>query len=157
MITEITETGRLRSDKKHLKHLNTLRKWTMFLAVSGFIFLGLIITLGLITGTFLTAFSNSDKIPGYLMHWSVQPSLQLTLIIFFPIFFLFRFSKHTSKAVSTLDRKEMHIAIKYLKRYFIYIGVLLIVVISVYIVSLILAGTSAAFLRDFNNQKIYNS
>ena len=130
-----------------LKHLNTLRKWTMFLAVSGFIFLGLIITLGLITGTFLTAFSNSDKMPGIPDALVYASFIAVTLIIFFPILFLFRFSKHTSKAVSTLDRKEMHIAIKYLKRYFIYTGVVLIVIISVYIASLILAGTSAAFLQ----------
>ena len=130
-----------------LKQLNTLRKWTMFLAVSGFIFLGIIITLGLITGTFLTAFSNSDKMPGIPDALVYVSFITVTLIIFFPILFLFRFSKHTSKAVSTLDRKEMHIAIKYLNRYFIYIGVLLIVIISVYIASLILAGTSAALFQ----------
>ena len=130
-----------------LKHLNTLRKWTMFLAVSGFIFLGLIITLGLITGTFLTAFNNSDKTPGIPDILVYAAFSGLTLIIFFPILFLFRFSKHASTAVSTQDGKEIHIAIKYLKRYFIYIGVLLIVIISVYIASIIIAGTSAAFLQ----------
>ena len=131
-----------------LKHLNTLGKWTMFLAVSGFIFLGIIITLGLITGTFLTAFSNSDKIPGMPDALLYAAFITVTLIIFFPILFLFRFSKHTSKAVSTLDKKEMHIAIRYLKRYFIYIGVLLIVILALYIAGIILAGTSAAFLQS---------
>jgi len=130
-----------------LKHLNTLGKWTMFLAVSGFIFLGIIITLGLITGTFLTAFSNSDKIPGMPDALLYAAFITVTLIIFFPILFLFRFSKHTSKAISTLDKKEMHIAIRYLKRYFIYIGVLLIVILALYIAGIILAGTSAAFLQ----------
>lgn len=139
--------GRIEIGQETLKHLNTLRQWTMFLAVSGFIFLGLIISLGLITGTFLAAFSNSDKMPGLPDALVYIAFTTVTLIIFFPILFLFRFSKHTSKAVLTLDSKEMHIAIKYLKRYFIYIGVLLIVILSVYIASLILAGTSAAFLQ----------
>ena len=141
------EIRKMEIGQETLKHLNTLRKWTMFLAVSGFIFLGLIITLGLITGTFLTAFSNSDKMPGIPDALVYASFIAVTLIIFFPILFLFRFSKHTSKVVSTLDSKEMNIAIKYLKRYFIYTGVLLIVIISVYIASLILAGTSAAFLQ----------
>jgi hypothetical protein len=141
------EPARIEIGQETLKHLNTLRKWTMFLAVSGFIFLGLIITLGLITGTFLTAFSNSDKMPGIPDALVYASFITVTLIVFFPILFLFRFSKHASKAVSTLDTKEMHIAIKYLKRYFIYTGVLLIVIISVYIASLILAGTSAGFLQ----------
>ena len=141
------EPASLEIGQETLKHLNKLRKWTMFLAVSGFIFLGLIITLGLITGTFLTAFSNSDKIPGMPDALLYAAFITVTLIIFFPILFLFRFSKHTSKAVSTLDKKEMHIAIRYLKRYFIYIGVLLIVILALYIAGIILAGTSAAFLQ----------
>jgi NADH:ubiquinone oxidoreductase subunit 6 (subunit J) len=142
------EPARIEIGQETLKHLNTLRKWTMFLAVSGFIFLGLIVTLGLITGTFLTAF-DSDKMPGLPDVLVYAAFTTVILIIFFPILFLFRFSKHTSKAVETLDRKEMHIAIKYLKRYFIYIGVLLIVIISAYIASIVLAGTSAAFPRGF--------
>jgi hypothetical protein len=140
------DPARIEIGPETLKHLNTLRKWTMFLAVSGFIFLGLIVTLGLITGTFLAAFY-SDKMPGLPDALVYAAFITVTLIIFFPILFLFRFSKHISKAVETVDGKEMHIAIKYLKRYFIYIGVLLIVILSVYIASLILAGTSAAFLQ----------
>lgn len=141
------EPGRIEIGPETLKHLNTLRKWTMFLAVSGFIFLGLIITLGLITGTFLAAFSNSDKMPGLPDALVYTAFIAITLIVFFPILFLFRFSKHTSNAISTLDSREMHIAIKYLKRCFIYIGILLIVILSVYLTGLILAGTSAAFIR----------
>ena len=141
------EPASLEIGQETLKHLNKLRKWTMFLAVSGFIFLGLIIALGLITGTFLTAFSHSDKITGLPDEVILAFFIVLALINFFPVFFLFRFSKHTSNALSTLDRKEMHIAIKYLKRFFIYLGILLIVVISLYIISLLLTGASVEFLK----------
>jgi hypothetical protein len=130
-----------------VKNLNTLRKWTMFLAVSGFIFIGSVITLGLITGTFLTAFNNSDKIPGVPDALVVAAFAGLALINFFPILFLFRFSKHTSLAISTLDSREMHIAIRYLKRFFVYTGVLLIAVIALYIFGIILENTSIEFLR----------
>jgi hypothetical protein len=143
------EIRRIEIGQETLKHLNTLRKWTMFLAVSGFILVGLIITLGLITGTFLAAFSNSDKMPGIPDTLVYAAFITVILIIFFPMLFLFRFSKHISKAVLKLESKEMHIAVKYLKRYFIYIGVILIVIISAYIASIILAGTSAAFLQGF--------
>jgi hypothetical protein len=133
-----------------LKHLNTLRKWTMFLAVSGFIFFGLIIILGLIAGTFLTAFNQSNKAQGIPDAVVIAAFAAFALINFFPIFFLFRFSKHTSHAVAAHDKKEMHIAIKNLKRFFIYIGVLLIVVITVYLATLVVAGRSAAILHGFN-------
>jgi hypothetical protein len=133
-----------------LKHLNTLRKWTMFLAVLGFIFFGLIIILGLITGTFLTAFNQTGKSQGIPDSVVIAAFIAFALINFFPVFFLFRFSKHTSLAVATHDRKEMHIAIKNLKRFFIYIGVFLIVIITVYLATLVMAGRSAAIFHGFN-------
>jgi hypothetical protein len=132
-----------------LKHLNTLRKWTMFLAVIGFIFFGLIIILGLITGTFLTAFNLSSKTQGIPDALVIAAFIAFALMNFFPVYFLFSFSKHTSFALAKHDRKEMHIAIKFLKRFFIYIGVFLIVVLTVYIASLVMAGRSAAILHGF--------
>jgi hypothetical protein len=143
------ETGKIEIGQDTLTQLNTLRKWTMFLAVSGFTFLGLIIALGLITSTFLTTFNQSDKTPGIPDALVYATFILLLLITYFPVLFLFRFSKRASKAITTLDRKELHIAIKYLKRFFIYTGVLLILVLAGYITGLILAGTSATFLQWF--------
>ena len=140
------EKERLEIGDETLKHLNTLRKWTMFLAVSGFIFLGIIIVLGLITGTFFTAFNHSDKTPGLSDALVLAGFIALALLTFFPVFFLFRFSKHVSNALTNLDRKKLHKAIKSLKRFFIYIGILLITGVAIYIFSLILAGRSAASL-----------
>lgn len=130
-----------------IKNLNILRKWTMFLAVAGFIFLGLIIILGLITGIFLTFFNRSDKIPGLPDLLMIAIFIAMALINFFPVFFLFRFSKRTSIAVSTLDTRAMHRAFRDLKLFFIYLGVLLIVLLSFYLASLVLAGTSSVFFQ----------
>lgn len=141
------EIKKIEIGQETVKNLNTLRKWTMFLSVLGFIFFGLIITLGLLTGTFLTAFNHSDKTPGIPDALLVAAFAGLALINFFPILFLFRFSKHISNAVSTLDSREMHIAIKYLKRFFVYIGAILIAVVALYVASIILEGTSIALLR----------
>ena len=141
------EIRKIEIDQDTLKHLNTARKWAMFLAIIGFIFLGLIVVIGLMAGTFLTAFSTGEKglgIPDSLMF---IPVLFLGLVYFFPVLFLFRFSKHTSHAVQTLDKMEFHKAIKNLKSCFVYIGVLLIIILSLYIVVLIVAGSSLAFLK----------
>ena len=130
-----------------LKNLNKLRKWTMFLAVSGFIFLGLIIILGLITGTFLTAFNNSGKTAGIPDELVFAAFIGLALINFFPVLFLFRFSKHTSVAISNLDPRELYIAFRSLKRFFLFMGVLLILAIAIYITALILESTSIGLLK----------
>jgi len=141
------ETSKIEIEQETLNHLNTTRKWAMFLAIVGFIFLGLLIIIGLIAGTFLTAFSTGEKglgIPDSLMF---IPVLLLIVLYFFPVLFLFRFSKHTSHAIRTFDKLEFHKAIKNLKAYFAYIGILIIIVLSIYIVVLIIAGSSMAFLK----------
>jgi hypothetical protein len=130
-----------------LNDLNTARKWTMFLSVIGFIFLGLLIALGLLTGTFLSAFYSNETTTGIPDSLFIILFFALAIISFFPVIFLYRFSKHTSIAVKTLDVKELKKALKYLKRYFVYIGILVIIIIAGYIVEVILAGTSVAFLK----------
>jgi hypothetical protein len=141
------ENRKIEIEHETLKHLNTTRKWAMFLAIIGFIFLGLLVIIGLIAGTFLTAFNSGEKSLGIPESLMFVPILLLAVIYFFPVLFLFRFSKHTSHAVQTLDKMEFHKAIKYLKSCFVYIGVLIIIILSLYIVVLIVAGSSLAFLK----------
>ena len=141
------ENRKIEIEEETLNHLNTTRKWAMFLAISGFIFLGVVIVIGLIAGTFLTAFNSGEKgfgIPESLMF---IPVLLLAAVYFFPVLFLFRFSKHASHAIQNFDKLELHKAIKNLKYYFAYIGILLIIILALYIVVLIVAGSSMAFLK----------
>jgi hypothetical protein len=141
------EPRKIEIEQETLKHLETTRKWVMFLAIIGFIFLGLFIIIGLIAGTFLTAFNSGGKGLGVPESLMFIPVLLLAAIYFFPVLFLFRFSKHTSHAIQNLDKLRLHKAIKNLKYYFAYIGILLIIVLSLYIVVLIVAGSSMAFLK----------
>jgi magnesium-transporting ATPase (P-type) len=141
------EPRKIEIEQGTLKNLETTRKWVMFLAIIGFIFLGLFIIIGLIAGTFLTAFNSGEKGLGVPESLMFVPVLLLAAIFFFPVLFLFRFSKHTSHAIQNLDKLRLHKAIKNLKYYFAYIGILLIIVLSLYIVVLIVAGSSLAFLK----------
>jgi uncharacterized BrkB/YihY/UPF0761 family membrane protein len=141
------ENRKIEIEQETLPHLNSIRKWAMFLAIIGFIFLGLIIIIGLIAGTFLTAFNSGEKGLGIPESLMFVPILLLAVILFFPVLFLFRFSKHTSHAIQTLDKLELHKAIKNLKFCFAYIGILIIIIFSLYIVVLIVAGSSMAFLK----------
>lgn len=142
---------KLELDQESLNHLNTIRKWTMFLAIIGFIVLGIIIAAGLIAGTFLSAFSYGKLntiFPGPLV---LVPVFIIALIYFFPGLFLFRFSKHTAHAVIKLDKKELYKAIKNLKLYFVYVGIIIIIGLLLYIATLIITGTSMAFFKDLDS------
>ena len=142
-----SENRKLEIEQSTLKQLNTARKWAMFLAIIGFIFLGIMIVVGLIAGTFLKTFNSGENNFGISDSLMFIPILLIGLIYFFPVLFLFRFSKYISRAIQNLDNLQFHKAIKNLKLYFAYIGILIIIVLSIYIVILIVAGSSVAFLK----------
>jgi hypothetical protein len=141
------ESRKIEIEEDTLNHLDTTRKWAMFLAIIGFIFLGLIIIIGLIAGTFLTAFSSGEKTLGIPESLMFIPVILVIVMYFFPVLFLFRFSKHASHAIKTFDKNELHIAIKNLKFYFVYIGILIILILSFYLVLLFAAGSSMSFIK----------
>lgn len=133
--------------QESLNHLNTIRKWSMFMAIMGFIFLGIIMLVGVIAGVFFSAFDsnlNSTVLSDFLVGVFI---ILVGVVYFSPLLFLFRFSKHTAKAVNTLDKEELYKAIKNLKSYFVFTGILIIIILAVYAVALVMAGTSMAFLN----------
>lgn len=141
------ENRTIEIDAKTLTQLNRTRKWAMFLAIINFIFLGMIIVFGLLAGTFFKIFNygeDGNSIPGFL---TFIPVAVVALVYFFPVLFLFRFSKKAALAIVTLDKTELHSAIKNLKLYFAYIGILIIIVFFIYFSVLFIAGSSVAFLK----------
>jgi len=141
------ETRKLEIEERTLPHLNTARKWAMFLAIVAFIFLGLILIIGLLAGTFLSTFSTGEKGLGIPESLMFIPVLLIGAIYFFPVLFLFRFSKFAHRAIQTLDKLALHKAIKNLKACFAYIGILIIIILTLYILVLVVAGSSMAFLK----------
>jgi hypothetical protein len=119
----------------------------MFLSVLGFIFLGLLIVAGLAASLFLTTFKSQEanlEIPESLM---IIIFIIIAVIYSFPVFFLFRFSKNIRDALQNLDSGKLSKGFRNLRLYFNYIGVMVIVVLSIYIVLLFFAGASMSFLK----------
>lgn len=128
--------------EENLKNLNVSRKWAMFIAIIGFIFLGLIIIIGILTSTFLFAFKPgeaSSEIPGMVI---LAVVIILIIGCFLPVLFLFHFSKNINRAVQTREKKELNKAFKNLKLYFVYMGVFFIIVLLLYVIGLIVTGSA---------------
>jgi hypothetical protein len=142
-----TENRVIEISAQTLNQLNKTRKWAMFLAIIGFIFLGMIIVMGLIAGTFFKIFNSGSADMGIPESLMFLPVIAVAVIYFFPVLFLFRFSKHTALAIATFDKLELHKAIKNLKLYFAYIGIVIIIVFIIYFSVLVIAGSSVAFLK----------
>ena len=143
---EMDEEKRMEIRPETLSNLDTARKWTMFLSVFGFILTGLILVLALATGTFLAAFRPADSGPDF-QKLALSFAVFVVVILFFlSVLFLFRFSRCMRDAVQSHDMKKLDKAIKNLKLFFKFAGLILITAIAVYVGTLIGKGSSMTFL-----------
>jgi hypothetical protein len=143
----IQDESKIEIGPEALKNLDVIRKWTTFLSVLGFILLGLIIVAGLATSLFLTTFKSQQAnlgVPEWLM---IVVFIAIGILYFFPIFFLFRFSRNTRDGVQNRDPRKLAKGFRNLRLYFAYLGIMVILVLTVYFMLLIFAGASISFLK----------
>ncbi len=142
-----TEKRNLELGQESIKNLDATRKWTMFLSILGFIIVGFILITGLVAGTFFSVFKSEEVGLGIPESLMVILFIMVAAIYFLPVFFLFRFSRYTRKAIKTGGNEELVKGFRNLRTYFTYIGILAIIVIAIYLAALLVAGTSVAFLK----------
>jgi hypothetical protein len=147
------ENKKIEIGQQSLGYLETTRKWTMFFAILGFVVIGLLLIAGLVAGSFLTSFTSkmsgmegSSAIGGIASIFAFIFILIFAVIYFFPMFYLFRFSRFTKNAVANLDGQQLELGLKNLKSYWKYVGIFTIIFLAVYLLVLIIAGSSLAIL-----------
>jgi flagellar basal body-associated protein FliL len=136
------ELPKIELEQNTLKHLNTARKWSMFLSIMGFIVNGLIIILAIMAAVFLKIFQTeqtNSRIPETLY---VVALFLLAILFFFPLINLFRFSRLTFRAVQSRNPGDFHKAFKNLKSFFVFIGILIIILLILYVAVLIAVGSA---------------
>jgi heme/copper-type cytochrome/quinol oxidase subunit 2 len=160
------ENKRVELGQEALGYLDTTRKWTMFFSILGFIVIGLMLVgslaLGSLIGGVTSGLANMEGMEGMEgmdTAKAVGGIAGVTMFIFvlifgaiyfFPLLFLFRFSKHTKKAVAEQDANELTIGLKNLKSYWKYIGILVIILLAVYVIFFLIFGASMAFLSGLS-------
>ncbi|MEP6617348.1 MAG: DUF5362 family protein [Ginsengibacter sp.] len=129
------------------QYLSVAAKWGKFLAIIGFIFSGLITTMGFFMGPLLAKYMRS----GSLSYSYLSPLLVtgiyifLAVVFFFPCLNLFRFSGKIQDALDNNNQESLDSAFLNLKSIFKFYGIVTIIVLSfymaVFIVSLVIAAT----------------
>ena len=140
-------------DDASRSHLAEAAKWAKFLAIVGFVMCGFIVIASFFIGTiFSTSFSRYND-------YSDGPSvgggfgilitlfyLAFGLLYFFPCLFLFRFANHMKSALNTNDQLTLNKSFQNLKIMFRFVGILTIIVISLYVLLFFVGIMSAVFM-----------
>lgn len=113
-------------------YLSETGKWSRFLAILGFCFVGLAVLGGLFAGTFLSRIAGQQNTPFPTYYFGVI-YVFMGAIYFFPIYYLFKFSTHVKAALASRDSRELDKALEYLKSHYKYIGILFIILLAFYV------------------------
>jgi hypothetical protein len=139
-------------DATSKEHLNETAKWARFLSIAGFIFLGIIVIAGIVFTVFLSSTMSgiSDGefgAPGAIAGIGVGMAffyLLLAAVWFFPLVYLYRFSISLRKAVAGDDQQALNLAFQNLKVCFRYVGIVTIIILTIYAIAIVVAIAGAA-------------
>lgn len=143
---QVTERQELNLDLAGISHLKETRGWTQFLSILGFIFLGFMLIFGLAGGTFMNKMGPTEQIGSGLF---IAMIIIMIVVYFFPIYFLFNFSRFSKTAIETKDPISFTEAMRYLKLHYRYMGILTIIMVSIYALALILGIMASSFTGIF--------
>jgi hypothetical protein len=133
--------------EQSVQNLHSASKWMKFLSVLGFIFLSLI-SIGLI----IFAIATSSKSKYSAGSFATGPIILIViisdLIYIFPIIFLFQYSSYLKSFFITRNPIDLDNAFSKQKLYFKYIGILVIVILSIYLIVLIFVLSTASLLQN---------
>lgn len=132
-------------------HLAETARWARFLAITGFVFLLLMVALGVYSSLTISRyedmFNGSSGQRGLLQGVGAGMAvayLILAVVGFFPLLFLLRFANGMHTALSGNNQVALDTAFQQLKVYFRYLGILLIISLVMMALSVligILGGT----------------
>lgn len=141
-VTQLTELNLNAHSKSFLKEI---AGWTYFLSIIGFIFVGLLVLIAVFASSIynnMAQFSQESPFDVGLFMTAVY--VIVALIYFFPILFLFKFSKRLKSALKSKEDEELASALEILKSHYKFIGVFTIIVLSLYALAII-AGLLGVF------------
>ena len=126
------------------KYLLEASKWATFIAIVGFIAIGLLVIMSFSIGTILANLPEGS-LGGLSPKFFSIFYLIAAGIYFIPVFFLFQFGQKTKQALMQDDHNLLTFGLKKLRSHYKFIGILFIVFITLYIF-LILFGAFGALL-----------
>ena len=142
--TEGREAVDINLPAQSVVYLNETRKWTTFLSILGFIFTGFLVVLAIVFGVVPELMGPLGSLtPGWVFTCIY---LVLAVIYFFPIYYLFKFSSWSKKALFSNEPNDLNNAFRYLKSHYRFMGILTIVLLGIYMLGFIIGMIAQAVM-----------
>ena len=132
-------------------YLKEAAKWANFLAILGFVGIGLMVLLGVFVSFVFGAMDGfgggSNPYSGLGISGGMLGLfyIVIALFYFFPVLYMYKFSRKMKSALYSNDTGELTESFKNLKSLFKFMGILAIVIISLYVLIFLFAALGTAF------------
>lgn len=126
-------------------------KWARFLAIIGFICVGLLVISGFFMGAIMSSLSamtgnyGSNPLGAISGIFIGSIYLVIGLLYYFPIKYLYDFGTKVKKAITITDQNLFTEALLKLKAHYRYIGILMIIMLCFYVLMFVLVIVGAIF------------
>jgi len=139
----------LKLNNHSITFLKETAKWTGFLSIIGFIGIGLMVIGALFFGSMIASLSSmgSSGIDGAVGGSFITILyLLFAVLYFFPVYYLYKFSGNMKSALAAKDEDTLTNAFEYLKSHYKFMGILTIILLSLWVLSILLGllGLAAA-------------
>ncbi|WP_299391588.1 DUF5362 family protein [uncultured Gelidibacter sp.] len=115
--------------------LKETSSWTYFLSILGFIGIGLMVLFGAFFSVVMGLMPGGNPYESMGMNMSYFGLIYVVMafVYFFPVLYLFNFSRKMKSALATNNTDDLTAAFSNLKSHYKYLGIFIIAIISLYI------------------------
>ncbi len=117
-------------------YLKETSSWASFIAIIGFILIGLLVIVAIGFSIFLPAANNQSVAPVSGLVLGIIYIL-MGLLYFFPVLYLYKFSTNMKKAIEKKNNENLDDAFKNIKSHYKFAGIFTIIFIVLYILGAI--------------------
>ena len=147
-----TETSlfELQIDHESTGYLKDAARWAKFLAILGFVFIGLFVLMALFAGSLIGSMYSSAGIgtSGGAAFGGAAVTIVyilVALLYFFPCLYTFNFAKKMQVALRSNDQNMLNQSFRNLKSCYRFLGILMVIGLCIWGLALIFVVIGAAF------------
>jgi hypothetical protein len=133
----IIENFEMKLNESAKDFLKETAKWAYFLTILGYIGIGFMVFAALFASTLFSAMRNTAMPMGAMgASFGIMISVVYMIIAalyFFPVYYLNRFASNAKAAFRDNNSETLAVSLRYLKSHYKYIGIMTLVVFSMYL------------------------
>lgn len=121
--------------EKAINALKESAKWSYFLSILGFVGIFFMVIAGIFMGSVMSMVPDQ---PGMGAFGAIKGFMSIiyivmALVYFFPVYYFFKYASGTKKALNTENSEQLADALVNLKSHHKFLGVIAIIIISIYV------------------------